>query len=86
MASTINPYKEGDMKTPSFTYAPWNVQFMMWLEDANIVKVVDTDKHPSFGDGAVNHSMGLQFGLSDQAIYILAFSCLIFGLFKYLSG
>lgn len=86
MADFTNPYQSGRLKKGEFHYAPFQVQFMMFLEDAGIVKVVDTDKHPSFGQGMLQPSLGLPVGLSDDAIYVIAIGGFLFALFKFIQG
>jgi hypothetical protein len=76
-APSKNPYKE---KAP-FYYAPLTVQAVMWLEDAGIVSVLDKgDTIPTMGEIYNDHSLGRPFGLSDSAINIFAFGCLIYAL------
>ena len=77
MAASKNPYKE---KAP-FYYAPLTVQAVMWLEDAGIVSVCNnSDAIPTMGEIYNDHSMGRPFGLSDSAINMVAFGCLIYAL------
>jgi len=77
MAENKNPYKE---KAP-FYYAPLPVQIVMWLEDAGLVSVLgDGDSIPTMGEIYETHSLGRPFGISDAAVYVLAFGCLIYAL------
>ncbi len=48
-------------------------------EDAGLVKLVDTDTHPSFEAGMVNLSF---FGLPDPLIYAFAFASLAYALLQ----
>ena len=75
-----NPYKQ----KLQFHYAPLHVQLVSYLEDAGLFKIIDTDKHFVFHDAMVRHSMGMAFGLSDEAVYVLAFGILAFAIFKFL--
>jgi hypothetical protein len=76
-AASKNVYKE---KAP-FYYAPLPAQIVMWLEDAGLVSVLDNpDTIPTMGEIWGTHSLGRPFGLSDSAIYLVAFGCLIYAL------
>ncbi len=74
--TTKNPYKS----KAEFHYAPITSQVVMALEDAGIVHVLDTPDIPTFGESFGSHSLGRQFGLSDSAVYVVAFGCLIYAL------
>ena len=76
MAETKNPYKSKG----EFHYAPLTVQAVMWLEDAGLVHVLDTTDTPTMAEIYSDHSLGRPFGLSDSAIYVVAFGCLIYAL------
>jgi len=82
----VNPYKAGRFAKPEFHYTPWHVQLTIWLEDAGVWKIVDADKHPGFAEGAFYHSLGMPVGLNDNAIYVIAFSSLLFAAYLFLSG
>ncbi len=48
-------------------------------EDAGLVKLVETDNHPSFEDGMVNLAF---FGLPDAVIYGFALASLAYALIQ----
>lgn len=48
-------------------------------EDLGLVKLVETDNHPSFEDGMVHLSL---LGLPDQVVYGFAFASLAYALLQ----
>ncbi len=84
MAATMNPYQTGKLKKAKFHYPPFQVQIMMWLEEAGLVRVLEGQDHPSFGQALFDLSLGMPFGLTDPALYVLAFGSLAYALFLFL--
>ncbi len=61
-------------------YMPGPIETLMVLaEDAGLVKLVQTDKHPTFEDGMVRLAF---FGLPDQLVYAFAFASLGYALLQ----
>ena len=71
-----NPYKD----KATFHYAPLPVQIAMALEDAGFCHILDKEDTPTMGEDFNEHSMGKPFGLSDAAVYVIAFGSLLYAL------
>ncbi|MFA5246891.1 MAG: hypothetical protein WC408_03305 [Candidatus Micrarchaeia archaeon] len=75
--SEENPYTD----KVKFHYAPLPVQIVMAAEDAGLCHVLDTADTPTNAESFSEHCMGKPFGLSDSAVYIVAFGSLLYAVY-----